>query len=119
MEPTYGDYTFGFIWRYSNTFERFDVVLYKRRQDLTNISRIVGLPGEKVEIKEGALFIDGNRLDMSRYWINQPKAFGRFTLTLAPDQYALLSDNGHDGEATRLVTAGMIVGTFVYLPLGQ
>lgn len=52
--------------------ERFDIVVFPGTeneygvQDLY-IKRIVGLPGEEIEIKDGSVYIDGKKLDESSY----------------------------------------------------
>ena len=48
----------------SNEFEnlnRGDIIYYEKDQNL--IGRIIGLPGETVEIREGQIFINGKKLD--------------------------------------------------------
>ena len=57
-----GDRLFGF--RLAYTFhkpERFDVVIFRYPVDETQnfIKRVIGLPGETVEIREGKIYIDG------------------------------------------------------------
>ncbi|WP_052455560.1 signal peptidase I [Bhargavaea cecembensis] len=42
--------------------ERGDIIYYEHDQD-EHIGRVVGLPGETVEIKKGQVFIDGRKLD--------------------------------------------------------
>ena len=61
IEP--GDRLFGF--RLAYTFrepDRFDVVIFRYPVDETQnfIKRIIGLPGETVEIREGSIYIDGS-----------------------------------------------------------
>ncbi len=116
MKPAYSDYDFGFIWRFSNTYERYAVILYTETPGRANISRIVGLPGEHIEYRSNQIFIDGNVLDMSKYWINEPRAFGKLLITLNEDVYALLSDNRHDAETLKIISSDKIQGKFIYLP---
>jgi signal peptidase I len=69
MEPTYHDGSFAFCWRPQYLFsspERFDVVAVRfsgRRVML--LKRIVALPGETVEFREGELYVDGNLIEES------------------------------------------------------
>src|SRR5262245_16618531 len=45
--------------------KRFDIVSFKYPNDQTKfyIKRIIGLPGERVEISQGKVLIDGNVID--------------------------------------------------------
>ena len=117
MEPTYGNYDFGIIWRHPKNIERHDVVLYDLNfRGYTSIGRIVALPGELIQYRDEKILVDNTVLDMSEYWITQPKAFGKLSRTLENDQYAIVGDNRHDAENVLLVTRDMIKGRFVYLP---
>ena len=48
---------------------RFDVVVFKREDGKKNVKRIIGLPGETVQIKDGLVYINGEALkeDKMRY----------------------------------------------------
>ena len=41
---------------------RFDVVVFEREGQQPGIKRIIGLPGETVQIKNGSVYIDGEAL---------------------------------------------------------
>ncbi len=103
------------------------VVLYKSddRGDDPLIKRVIGLPGETVEIREGKVLIDGELLD-------EPYLHGRRTqcnryctpLTLDADEYFVMGDNRPQSLDSRTfgpVPAGRIVGRVVlrYWPLDQ
>ena len=67
-----GDRLFGF--RLSYTFsepERFDVVIFKYPVDETDnyIKRIIGLPGEHVEIDNGKIYIDGSDIPLKEDYL--------------------------------------------------
>ncbi len=62
IEP--GDRLFGF--RLSYTFDgpkRYDIVIFRYPVDETQnfIKRVIGLPGETVEIRKGKIYIDGSK----------------------------------------------------------
>lgn len=42
---------------------RFDIVLFKDAGQQTYIKRIIGLPGEKIDYKDGILYIDDQAVD--------------------------------------------------------
>lgn len=56
------------------------------------IKRIVALPGEKIEIKDGQVKINGNLL-LESYLPADLKTEGSVNLALDPDEYYILGDN--------------------------
>lgn len=72
--------------------ERGDVIVFEapidRKADF--IKRVIGLPGENVEIKEGHVFINGEKLEES-YIFSQTEGF--VNVTLPKDEYLVLGDN--------------------------
>ena len=62
------------------------------------IKRVIGLPGERVEITGGRLYIDG--VPLSEPYVSSPSA--DYSVTLGGDEYLVLGDNraeSHDGRA--------------------
>src|SRR6266545_3757642 len=64
MEPTLhiGEYLFAKMWAFDEQAPaRGDLVVFRAPRDPSTIyiKRVVGLPGEKVQIKNGILHIDG------------------------------------------------------------
>ena len=55
----------------------------------------MGLPGEKIEFKQGWVFINGNQFDESAYiTFPKPETFGYpQAVQLASDEYYVLGDN--------------------------
>ena len=43
--------------------ERLDVVVFEREDKKSNVKRVIGLPGEVVQIQGGYVYIDGERLE--------------------------------------------------------
>lgn len=67
MEPTFinGDYIFTSRITYKfKPFERGDVVVFKspKNPDIEYIKRIIGLPGDKVMVKESEVYVNGRKL---------------------------------------------------------
>lgn len=66
------------------------------------IRRVVGLPGEKIQIKDGKVYIDGNVLE-EKYGFEIMESGGRASteITLGEDEYFVLGDNRNDMDDSR------------------
>jgi len=66
MEPTYRDGKINFCWRPAYWFsapQRQDVVIVRMAgRRMVFLKRVVGLPGETVEFRDGRLLVDGQAL---------------------------------------------------------
>jgi signal peptidase I len=103
MEPNYetGDYLIidELSYRLGNP-ERGEVIVFKYPNDITQryIKRIIGLPGEMIEIKDGRVFIfkDGltpEFLDETNYLSSDIQTAGNLKITLGADEFFVLGDN--------------------------
>lgn len=97
MEPTYAH---GELLRVDYDFQelkRGDIIEFKlpsEKTDMLLVKRIVGLPNEKIEIIEGKVLINGERLDETFYFNKVPKATsGSINLQLKNNEYFVLGDN--------------------------
>jgi signal peptidase I len=129
MEPNYetGDYLIIDELSYRlRSPERGEVIVLKYPNDITQryIKRIIGLPGETVEIKNGKVTIYKNdstteTLDESSYLgLNvQTSSFGKEKTTLGTDEYFVMGDNrpvSSDSRRWGIVPRSDIIGK-VYL----
>ena len=81
--------------------ERQRVVVFRYPLDTTKffIKRVIGLPGEKVQVKDGQVTIfnsdqpGGFQLDEKAYLPSGLRTVGDLTITLGDDQYFMLGDN--------------------------
>jgi signal peptidase I len=77
--------------------ERGDIIVFRHSDSKTDyIKRIIGLPGDILEIKGGVVYINGSKLvepyiqDPPRYTLNQ--------LTIGEDNYFVLGDNRNNSN---------------------
>ncbi|MFC1871455.1 signal peptidase I [Chloroflexota bacterium] len=78
--------------------ERGDIVVFNppNNQKADYVKRIIGLPGETVEVRDSAVYIDGNQLDEPYI-----KASPKYTLSplVVPDnEYFMLGDNRNNSN---------------------
>ncbi len=74
--------------------QRGDVVVFhfKFRQDQEPfIKRIIGLPGEEVEVRNGVVFVNGQPLQEP--WPTRPAQYSKEKIKLGPAEYYVLGDN--------------------------
>ena len=93
MNPTYYSGDTLFIDRIS-TPERGDVVTFSRNGK-NYIKRIIGLPGDKVSIRDSMVFVNGEKLDED--YINEKKFDGGLVensfVKLGDKEYFVMGDN--------------------------
>jgi len=103
------------------------VVFFKTpsRDEDALIKRVIGLPGDIVDLRDGAVVLNGARLD-EPYIHELSTSCGSYCqpFTLGPDQYFLLGDNrlnSLDSRSFGPIPASQIVGRVVlrYWPLEQ
>lgn len=97
MEPNFHNFEYLIIdeigYRF-NAPQRGDVVVLRNDDNPSLIKRIIGLPGETVEIRDGQVLINGEVLNESAYLPETtnttPK---RNPVQLSEDEYYVLGDN--------------------------
>ena len=73
--------------------ERGDIIVFRFPRDPSRdfIKRVVGLPGEQVEIRAGVVYIDGKKLN-EPYILENP-TYSRESSLVPPGNYFVLGDN--------------------------
>ena len=78
--------------------ERGDVIILlpPRNMDEDLIKRIIGLPGDRVEVKDGVVYVDNLPLDEP--YIKQPPSY-KYSVEIVPEnEYWVLGDNRNNSN---------------------
>lgn len=92
--------------------KRYDIIAFKLKEESDayfNIKRIIGLPGETVQIMNGRVFINGDvltDLPFESLIMTEGLAYDQFTL--GDGEYFVLGDNCNNSEDSRYVNIGNI-----------
>ena len=87
--------------------QRGDIVVFKypideaKGKNTKYIKRIIGLPGETVEIREGAVYIDGEKLEETYINGTWTERNDGFKFEVPEDHYLMLGDNRNNSSDAR------------------
>lgn len=76
--------------------ERFDIVVFKYPDDESTlyVKRVIGLPGDTVEIKNGNVYINGSEEALNNSFIKEPQEVEKDMIFVVPeDHYFMMGDN--------------------------
>jgi len=95
---------------------RGDIIAFEHDRPAPSVylKRIVGLPGERVEIRHGAVFID--RAQLAEPYVRYRDDRSTAPVTVAAGSYYVLGDNRANSDDSRdwgLVPSGEIIGKAV------
>lgn len=115
MDPVLTNQDVVLIDKRAYTFKdpkRYDIVAFKLKDDTEsyfNIKRIIALPGETIQIKNGHIFINGDVLnDMPFDDLIMTEGLAIDEIKLGEDEYFLMGDNCNNSEDSRYVNIGNI-----------
>lgn len=115
------------------SIHRGDVVVFKAPPPNTGkdfIKRVIGLPGDTVELEDGFVYVNGQKLNESAYLASSVRSYGGAFLTngqlitVPQGNYFVMGDNRPESSDSRewgYVSQGALIGKsfFVYWPLSE
>ena len=89
--------------------DRFDIVLFERADsEKLNVKRVIGLPGDNVQIVNGLIYINGERLEDERIGSISLAGIADNVVELGKDEYFVLGDNADSSEDSRFANIGNV-----------
>ena len=110
-----------FLYRFEPV-HRGDVIVfrYPLNPQRDFVKRVIGLPGDRVQLKDGVVYVDGQAISEKGYTIKPD--FGNYgPVTVPARDFFVLGDNRNNSEDSRFfgyVPRGNIIGkaVFIYWP---
>ncbi len=103
MRPTFLDGQRVMVQKVFYTIERGDIIIFTSKLDPNKdlIKRVIGLPGERIQIKNGRVFIDGREIE-DFIKKSDPPAYENHEEVIPPDTYYVLGDNRQHSQDSRV-----------------
>ena len=95
-------FTTKYDYRFGGNPDRFDVVICRYPGRTENfVKRVVGVPGDKVAVQDGYLYVNGERYEET-YITHRPN-YQLAAYTVAEDEYFVLGDNRANSNDSHLI----------------
>ncbi|MDO4961947.1 MAG: signal peptidase I [Eubacteriales bacterium] len=89
--------------------KRFDIVVFERQDTgKQNVKRIIGLPGEAIQIVDGSIYINGEITECESIDSISLSGIAENIVELGKDEYFVLGDNADSSEDSRFANIGNV-----------
>ncbi|HKM21891.1 MAG TPA: signal peptidase I [Lachnospiraceae bacterium] len=91
--------------------ERNDVIVFRPNGNENShyyVKRVIGLPGETIQIKQGAVYIDGLPYQNDVVEVTNDPGIAEAEIELGVDEYFVLGDNRENSEDSRSGNIGNV-----------
>lgn len=100
MYPTLQNNQLIFVWKPSYNPARGDIIVFYTPDNIELVKRVIGLPRETIEIKEGVVYINNKELEQ-KYQYPSPLQASMPAVTIPDDCIFVLGDNRDKSDDSR------------------
>lgn len=88
--------------------DRMDVVVFMRGDRKANVKRVIGIPGDTVQIKDGMVYVNGQSVEAEGLGPVTLAGLAEHPVQLEDEEYFLLGDNRDSSEDSRFANVGNV-----------